>query len=266
MRCIGGCAQPPARWFSRWQRRSRRPAGGARAVRGRQAGVLLRGSQYDDPAIPAMTGQMYVDAIPARQRQGAVPIVMIHGGAHTGRRLPQPAGRRARLGGYFLRRGWPVYVVDPPASLVAKPRTARRAHLGAERRGPLVSVGEGRPERAVAPGQPAHPAGPARDPTRGCTAIPSSTSTSPTCRRRAADRRGRARQRHDRAARADRSGDLDAALGPRTLGLAHRRRAARPGEGDRVGRAQRPAVQGGSALRPAGRRVDPAVGGYPRAT
>ena len=79
-------------------------------------GYFFVGGRYDDSADPtAMTGQMYVEyQIPARQRVGAYPIVMIHGGAHTGAGfLSRPDGGPG-WADYYLRRGWPVYVVDRP--------------------------------------------------------------------------------------------------------------------------------------------------------
>ena len=98
-------------------------------------GYFFVAGRYDDPAHPdSMTGQMYIEyQIPAQQRRGAYPIVMIHGGAHTGAGwLSRPDGRPG-WADYFLQHGWPVYVdvypdVSAPklgASHLRRPTRAR---------------------------------------------------------------------------------------------------------------------------------------------
>jgi pimeloyl-ACP methyl ester carboxylesterase len=77
-------------------------------------GYFFVGGHYDDPANPtSMSGQMYVEyQIPARQRRGAYPIVLVHGGAHSGAGYVSTPNGREGWADYFLRNGWPVYNVD----------------------------------------------------------------------------------------------------------------------------------------------------------
>lgn len=85
----------------------------------KKQGYFFVGGKYDDPSNPtSMSGQMYVEyQIPANSGDPHVkkwPIIMIHGGGHTGESwLTTPDGREG-WSDYFLRRGWPVYVVDRP--------------------------------------------------------------------------------------------------------------------------------------------------------
>ena len=71
---------------------------------------------YDNPATPtSMSGQMYVEyQIPAELRAGAVPIIMVHGGGHTGAGFQSTPDGRPGWADYFVQHGWPVYVVDQP--------------------------------------------------------------------------------------------------------------------------------------------------------
>lgn len=83
-----------------------------------QQGQFYVGGQYDDPANPTfMAGQMYVHfQIPAAKGRGQAPtypIVMIHGGGPTTTFTGTPDGRPG-WADYFLKQGWPVYVVDQP--------------------------------------------------------------------------------------------------------------------------------------------------------
>jgi pimeloyl-ACP methyl ester carboxylesterase len=79
-------------------------------------GYFYVGGQYNDPAHPtSMTGQMYVEyQIPVKQGQNKYPIIMIHGGGHTGESWQTTPDGRPGWADYFLKRGWPVYVVDRP--------------------------------------------------------------------------------------------------------------------------------------------------------
>jgi pimeloyl-ACP methyl ester carboxylesterase len=85
-------------------------------------GYFYVGGQYDDPANPtSMTGQMYVEyQVPVgygKKGHGHLtkyPIIMIHGGGHTGTSWQTTPDGRPGWADYFLRRGWPVYVVDRP--------------------------------------------------------------------------------------------------------------------------------------------------------
>lgn len=79
-------------------------------------GYFFVAGEYDDPADPTlMSGQMYVEyQIPAKQRRGAYPVVLVHGGLHSGAGFLSTPDGRPGWADYFLRRGWPVYVVDQP--------------------------------------------------------------------------------------------------------------------------------------------------------
>ncbi len=79
-------------------------------------GYFYVAGAYDNPAAPtSMSGQMYVEyQIPAELRAGAYPIIMVHGGGHTGAGFQSTPDGRPGWADYFVRRGWPVYVVDQP--------------------------------------------------------------------------------------------------------------------------------------------------------
>src|SRR3954453_8328175 len=58
-------------------------------------------------------GQMYVEfQIPTNRREGAPPIVFVHGGGHTGACWRTTPDGRAGWATSFVRRGYAVYVVD----------------------------------------------------------------------------------------------------------------------------------------------------------
>jgi len=59
-----------------------------------------------------MTGQMYVEYQIPHEVTAPCPIVMIHGGSQTGTNFTGTPDGREGWAQYFLRRGWPVYVVD----------------------------------------------------------------------------------------------------------------------------------------------------------
>jgi pimeloyl-ACP methyl ester carboxylesterase len=60
--------------------------------------------------------QMYVEyQIPRNRRPGAYPVVLVHGGRHTGAGWGTTPDGREGWDTYFLRRGFPVYVVDQVA-------------------------------------------------------------------------------------------------------------------------------------------------------
>ena len=75
---------------------------------------IIVGGKYDNPADPAyMHGQMYVEyQIPVRARK--YPLVLIHGGSHTGVGWQTTPDGRPGWADYFVRRGWKVYNVDQP--------------------------------------------------------------------------------------------------------------------------------------------------------
>jgi pimeloyl-ACP methyl ester carboxylesterase len=95
----------------------------------KKQGYFYVGGQYDSAANPtSMTGQMYVEyQIPADRRSGPLrklPIVMIHGGGHTGASWQTRPDGGEGWADYFLKRGWPVYIVD-------RPGVAKSTSLGA---------------------------------------------------------------------------------------------------------------------------------------
>ncbi len=79
-------------------------------------GYFYVGGEYDNPQNPTqMTGQMYVEyQIPKQIGKGKLPIIMLHGGAHTGAGFVSTPDGRPGWADYFVRHGWPVYVVDRP--------------------------------------------------------------------------------------------------------------------------------------------------------
>jgi len=79
-------------------------------------GYFYVAGAYDNPAAPtSMSGQMYVEyQIPAELRAGAYPIIMVHGGGHTGAGFQSTPDGRPGWADYFVGHGWPVYVVDQP--------------------------------------------------------------------------------------------------------------------------------------------------------
>jgi pimeloyl-ACP methyl ester carboxylesterase len=118
-------------------------------------GYFYVGGEYDNPTNPTqMTGQMYVEyQIPAKQNgKGKPPIVMLHGGGHTGAGFVSTPDGRPGWADYFVRRGWPVYVVD-------RPGVAKSSSFGAFGNASLVSSAEDQwsaPEKAAAQWPQAH--------------------------------------------------------------------------------------------------------------
>jgi hypothetical protein len=79
-------------------------------------GNFFVGGQYDK-ANPAqhMFGQMYAEYFTPAEQRHPFPLVMVHGGSVTGAGwLETPDGREG-WAQYFLRLGYPVYVVDQVA-------------------------------------------------------------------------------------------------------------------------------------------------------
>lgn len=112
-----------------------------------EQGVFYAGGRYEDatgsvvtPTYPStgdavamglnhMSGQMYVFyQIPARkkdrdgkdkedwswQHSGRYPIIMIHGSQQTGANYLGTPDQRAGWAAFYVRHGWPVYVIDQP--------------------------------------------------------------------------------------------------------------------------------------------------------
>jgi pimeloyl-ACP methyl ester carboxylesterase len=80
----------------------------------RSQGYFYVGGQYDNPANPTfMSGQMYVEyQIPDTPPK--YPIILVHGGSHTGASWQSTPDGRPGWADFFLQHGWPVYVVDQP--------------------------------------------------------------------------------------------------------------------------------------------------------
>src|SRR5256885_1359208 len=78
-------------------------------------GYLFAGGKYlPSEKGQAMSGQLYAEfQIPAKQTH-PWPIVMIHGGSQTGINFTGTPDGREGWAQYFLRQGYPVYVVDQP--------------------------------------------------------------------------------------------------------------------------------------------------------
>ena len=80
----------------------------------RSQGYFYVGGQYDNEAKPTyMSGQMYVEyQIPDTAPK--YPIILVHGGSHTGAGWQSTPDGRPGWADFFLQHGWPVYVVDQP--------------------------------------------------------------------------------------------------------------------------------------------------------
>ncbi len=87
-------------------------------LRIREQGTFYVGGQYDNSAQPtAMSGQMYVRYQIPELRKGVaprLPVVMVHGGAQQGTNFTGTPDGRPGWADFFLKKGWPVYVVDQP--------------------------------------------------------------------------------------------------------------------------------------------------------
>jgi len=124
-------------------------------------GYFYVAGAYDNPAAPtSMSGRCTWSTRSGGAARGRVPIIMVHGGG-TPARVPEHAGRTARLGRLFHRHGWPVYVVDQPGARsrhmwtrCTEPSAPPCRDSSRER---VVGLGEGEPGRSVAAGDAAHP-------------------------------------------------------------------------------------------------------------
>lgn len=76
-------------------------------------GYFFAGGRYDaaQPDGPP-TGQIYVEFQIPQEVRAPYPIVMLHGGSQTGTNFTGTPDGREGWAQFFLRRGWPVYVVD----------------------------------------------------------------------------------------------------------------------------------------------------------
>lgn len=80
-------------------------------------GYFYVAGQYDNPANPTyMAGQMYVEYQIPDTPSGPpkYPIILVHGGSHTGAGWQSTPDGRPGWADFFLKHGWPVYVVDQP--------------------------------------------------------------------------------------------------------------------------------------------------------
>jgi pimeloyl-ACP methyl ester carboxylesterase len=109
-----------------------------------QGYFFVGGTYVDAPKGRTMTGQMYVEyQIPA-EITAPCPIVMIHGGGQTGTNFTGTPDGREGWAQHFLRRGWPVYVVDT----VGRGRSNGDVAAYGELRGPSIATAN---DRFVAP-------------------------------------------------------------------------------------------------------------------
>jgi len=85
----------------------------------KEQGVFFVGGHYNDDVSPTfMSGQMYVRyQIPVDPDKGKIkkyPVVMVHGGAQQSTTFTGTPDDRSGWADYFLKKGWPVYIVDQP--------------------------------------------------------------------------------------------------------------------------------------------------------
>ena len=92
---------------------------GGKVVKRTQVGTFeagdLKALKYTDQDI--LVGQAYVEYfVPRRLRNGknTIPIVLMPGGSLIGAHFHTTPDGREGWATYFLRRGFPVYVIDPP--------------------------------------------------------------------------------------------------------------------------------------------------------
>ena len=218
-----------------------------------------------DPSVEGspMVGQMYVEYMIPQTLRHPYPVIMVHGGSQTGTNFTGTPDGREGWAQYFVRRGYAVYVVDQVAR-------GRAAHWS-QSHGAVAAVA---PELRRAAFRRA----------RALQAVAAGASAQSVAGRRQARRSGlrsvlRVAVPLDRdfpkqqelnrdalagAARQDRPGDPADPFAIRRVRLAGRRRAAEPCQGDRRGRAERPAgarhrVQGRAGM-VRGRRPQQALG------
>jgi pimeloyl-ACP methyl ester carboxylesterase len=119
-------------------------AGSEPLVIGRQ-GYFFVGGTYDTARADwPVAGQMYVEYQIPHEIKAPFPIVMIHGGSQTGVNFTGTPDGREGWAQFFLRRGWPVYVVDT----VGRGRSTGNAATYGPMTGPNLRFAE---DRFVAP-------------------------------------------------------------------------------------------------------------------
>ena len=227
-----------------------------------EPGLLLRGrSVRSHPTNPRyMSGQMYVEyQIPDAPPK--YPIILVHGGSHTGAGWQGTPDGRPGWADFFVRHGWPVYVVDQPGRDDRRIRrclwTARCADDAQERRGSMGRLGKRRSGHAMAASLSAYALGGQRHPH------PWGSDLRPVLRAPDAGHRqpGRAHPRRvDCAPRKTRAVDSDRALATGPRDMARRGRTPRSRQGNGRGRADR-----SSLLPQRGRRPDDALRAFGKA-
>lgn len=81
----------------------------------RQGYLFVGGHLFAAKGDQAMAGQMLVQyQVPAGAAK-PYPVVMVHGGGQTGTNFLGTPDGRPGWNEWFLRQGYPVYVVDQPA-------------------------------------------------------------------------------------------------------------------------------------------------------
>ena len=116
-------------------------------------GYFFVGGQYREATpgqAPAgsFAGQMYVEYQIPHEVRSPCPIVMIHGGFQTGTNFTGTPDGREGWAQFFLRRGWPVYVVDT----VGRGRSMGNLDTYGEQRGPDLDFAQARfvaPKRSM---------------------------------------------------------------------------------------------------------------------
>ena len=106
-------------------------------------GHLFAGGSYIDNGR-TYTGQMYAEFQIPEHITAPYPIVMIHGGFQTGTNFTGTPDGREGWAQFFLRRGWPVYVVDT----VGRGRAQGNADSYGAMRSPDIAFAQ---DRFVAP-------------------------------------------------------------------------------------------------------------------
>ena len=78
-----------------------------------EQGYFFAGGSYTDSETgKAYAGQIYVEYQIPQIVRSPYPLIMIHGGFQTGTNWTGTPDGREGWAQFFLRRGWPVYVVD----------------------------------------------------------------------------------------------------------------------------------------------------------
>lgn len=95
-------------------------------------GWFFAGGSWEETGARRMTGQMYVEYQIPHEIVAPYPVVMIHGGFQSGTNFSGTPDGREGWAQFFLRRGWPVYVVDT----VGRGRATGDAAAYGDMRGP----------------------------------------------------------------------------------------------------------------------------------